>query len=1377
MTKSDAEFSNADERTHDSPSEDCSKGQPVDRSDIGVSTQKWSRKTIVGRSALILLVIVLLNEWHARHFYGKSLEAIREAVAAHREVDQENDQGLPLTAVEPLISGVPRRADRFHLSKPAHLVTYFSLFRTYAIRLELTDDHHVDSLQTGAWEKGRYTVEPITVREHLVARGHVMPRHFGFSRDKGAVVQLDFVNTPRRGHSHWGYTPNLYRELFRQALLIAAREELQLRTRDVNFGENLLKIERPHQDTEPLQLLVENRPADGGFTLYFGRGPADSIEELEEFSVELPKDVPVEEIVTTAERLSRTTFVDWLKKIDFDGSPNRMSESGAIPDQAKRSGTILNAVSQLATLRLLHLSIRENGESPEQLMALSGAYAILGELTEHFLHPLPEAARARALLYAERLAQRSPDSTLALAGRARVRTLVGLHSAALADLDRMQNLPTSTDDDGGNRNLVADWLSTVEAGARGDLAQLQKQTATEGVGLTAPLAALLQLQHASACGESRLIAAAANRMLALVPAQALGFERLITNATRETEWGRLNEIIVSSSQTIAEHSRQLAGLPESVRSVLAEVPDSTEACADSRTALYEELDTLDEQIADGIIVDAVEPALCTLATVCRESGFLQAVRSVSNRHYPVGYTTEERVELYRPFVKGHQLEAWLVGFSPSRDEAWTTLTTSFSERDRHWYWNRNFAPMMKMWTAWGLMHSGVDRRRQAIYQSSASVFGDLAWQACHGSTGEKRRMAARRLVNVSPNSEAAAAAVVSADWETVEDQASGWEEQFTHSAFIQRRLGEACLDSMSYRAAERCLKRSLSLFPDRTVSKLLAKCYLESGNNERWLDQMQRAAEMGTSETLTDRLISERVSSEIAEELLLQGKVSEALHHAKRATRSASAWGFSIAARCYESAADFKTAEKFIRMEAQNYELPFKWFYWCHRTGHGDLQAARAFIPDDVLQDCHTNPHSEGVVNSMLYHRLAGDLEAAADRLTLGHFAGDVEGPWSALHLDLIAREFLMAHEYRKPLRTAYELHSNLTPEENPLHREISPEEIKNSKHRLSYALMKHRHFTGTGRAVDPWEFFVALRRHFVSEEKQPLNLERLDWIVRAYGSPGSRTNMLYWIGKVLLLDDRKAEAIPYLQMAATSSYSHKYNAVLAGYELGQLGIFAGRLRPTEMEFEQAEEFRLYDEAAEFGRNGELDRAIKRCRKIIERSPDWAPAYYYLGELQQFLGNDEVALEQYGEAMRLKPEISDLRMARGNVFQKLGQFEDAVAEYEKVLELNPRDDDAHWRLGLLRAAAPVDELRDGDAALRHASSIDRDCLHPNNDFDTLFAVAHAERGDFETALQFFEKSNRFSLGDYEVYQRAMADCKAGKPFRLSTPDNKQAGRD
>ena len=595
-------------------------------------------------------------------------------------------------------------------------------------------------------------------------------------------------------------------------------------------------------------------------------------------------------------------------------------------------------------------------------------------------------------------------------------------------------------------------------------------------------------------------------------------------------------------------------------------------------------------------MDTVEPALCTLSTVCWESGFLQAVRSISNQHYPIGYTSEERLDLYRPFAEGHQFEAWFLSFSPSVEEAWTALLTSLNERARHLYWNRNCAQLMKKWTAWGLMHSGVDSRRKAIYESSAAVFGDRVWQARHGQTGDERRLAARQLLSISPESEAAVAVCIEADWQTVEGRAEEWEKQFASSPLVLMELGEAYHKSMRYADAERCLKRSFSLDPCRGVAESLAWCFYEDGDEDRWLKQMERAAEMGKSATLTDRLTSEGVYADIARRLLWQGKTSEAFKYAEQADRSGSAWGFSLIARCYEVKGDFTNAEKYIRRRSKSYGRPFDWYFWCHRTGQGDLQSAKASISDDLLEGYHASSLGDEVVTSMLFHRLNGELEEAINRLTLGHSLSDVQGAWSFLHWELMKLEFRKAGN-TDLLPNAYELQGNIEPEDDVLRVEFTPDEKR--MRILNQGIAHHEYFTESGRPVDPREFFVELRRHFVSEEKQPLNLKRLDWIVRAYGSPGSRTNMLYWIGKVLLLDDRKAEAIPYLKMAATSTYSHKHNAVLAGFELAELGMASGRLRSTEMEFEEAEQFRLYDEA--------LSWTAPVCGETLTRSASERP--------------------------------------------------------------------------------------------------------------------------------------------------------------------------
>lgn len=1372
MEKSDADISSADQGSKHLPVSGQNAGQCSVNTENSLSQRRRSSVTIVGRSLLVCLVALLLVELHARYFYGKSLEAICVAVEAHRKANPDGDDGLLVAEVEPLVMGLPRRLNRYHVRKPVRLISYFSFFRTYAIRLELTEDRHIETLQTGPWGEGRYSVEPVAISQQLAAQGYELPRHPGYEPDRGGVVQLKFGRKTHRHRYRRGTVANhLNRELFRQAFLIAARDELQLRTRDLNFGEELLMIERPPEDTEPLELLVESRSESGGFSLVLYRGTGDLGEDLEEIDVELDEDASVGDVVAAAERLSRTTFVEWLQTRKFTGRANEVVDVGDIPEEAKSSQESLTTVSQLAAIRSVHESIRDQGESPQRLTALSGAYAIFGELTDHLLHPMPAAARARALLYAERLVQRSPDSILGRAGRARVRTLVGLHAAALSDIDHLKIL--QTDKENAVPDLpsrVTNWLSTVETAARGDVAALQRQTLQEGVSVSAPLAALLQLQHASATGNRQVITSAAQRMLALEPFQGLAFDRLITTAAVGKERKRLRSILISTSQAMAQHSGRLSGLPDSLQKVMEKVPDSIEECAQWRDFLYEEFRTFDEQVADGAVDDPSEPALRTLSVLLRETGFLQAVRSIEFRGMsatgmgPDGEFLQDGFDRLRPFVQGHPVEEWFLSYSFDMEESWAALRKGWTPQATHDYWCRNSLPLLRRWMDWKLPALRIAKLQNQMVDGGAAVFGDLAWKVRHGLSGEQRRLAARLLLKVSPHSEVAVGAAVAGDWGFFEDQAVGWEEQFAKSAHVQAKLGEAWLNSMHYVDAERCLKQSLVLSADHNVMKLLAQCYLEQGEEELWLADLDLAAELELSSCLTPIRGNDWGLELIARGLLRQGKPERALAYAERSANAGAVRGPSVAAACYEAMGDFANAEKEIRIRREQYQILMDWYCWCHRTGYGDLRAAAATIPQEKLEELRTNPRPDACLLSMLHSQLNGDVKAAIKRLLRAHHTSLGSGPESHLYLELLTLE------YGKPVGDPWEFLNDIAPEDNPNHRDVSPE--KRRAEGLRLVLLSQASFSEKKQPTAPRQFFVELRRHLLRNERTPLNLQRLGWIVRVYGTAGFRTDMHYLIGRILLLDGRKDEAIPYLELAATSPYSDRRNAVLAGFQLRQLGQPASPLRPTELKVDEAVLIHLYDQARAFGKDGERQRAITRCERIVELSPDWAPAHFYLGRLWQDRGNDELAMQYFDEAVRIEPEIPDLRCTRGRLLQRLGKYSRAAVEYEKALELDSRDYNAHWLLGMIRAAAPVDELRDSQAALRHAKALDLDEIGYDYNPNVLLAAAHAERGNFEAAIEFAGKPTSMGYLDRDASQRSIANYRAHKPHRLKVPDEK-----
>ncbi|MBI1312049.1 tetratricopeptide repeat protein [bacterium] len=1333
-------------------------GPPPERSQDRI--RKWSPGTIVGRTLLAILLILALVEGHARYFYGKTLQGLQDAVVEHRnQADMSDSAPLTLESVRPLIKGIPQQREMYRVDRPVQFVTYFSFFRTYCIRMELDGSGGIKDLDAGDWDRRLYSNEPRSIIEHLAKFDVNIPRRPGYSTNLGQIVQLDYAGYRKTRTYRYGYPQNLCRELFRQALLIAARDELSLPTRDVNFGESLLQIQKPEDSTAPLILTIQNRPAHDGYQLFLDRGPFDSPDELQKLDVEFAVDIPLHDVISRAEALSRTTFVEWLKQAGFSGRPNSLAESGSIPDEAARLSNRLIASAQLGVLRHLHRSIREDGESPEQLIALSGAYAVYGELTSPFLSPISDVARARALLYAERLILRAPNSAMPYFGRARVRTLIGLHALAIEDIEHARHLladgSTSSDDP---KSALPDWVGTIEAACHGDIEQL-RSLSSAGVE-TSSLAALLWLQQVDAARDDMAIATAAKRLEELEPGQSLALDQLMTNVPPGPEYERLQDALVRSTQSLADNARNLSGLSDSLQELIANVPDSVPECATWRLSFRDSLLAQNDQIADGTVADLEEPALTALVGLSQESALIQAVRTMELATHPHGITPDELFTQLKPLVDRQSYREWYLFYSPKRREIWSEITADFSSSTRgKKYWTRNGKELLQFLSIWNPPATGANGRndwREAVESSTSKLLGDLAWQFENATGPERKRNASRAMMKVAPYSEAAVVATIRNDWQDSVPHVAEWEQKFARSPRIQAELGTALLYSRQFDDAERCLERSLRLRMDRDVLVTLAKCSLERGDETKWLERMERAARLPAGS-----LESHYVSYQIAAELLARGRLQDAFPYAERAAETYSAWGLLTLAACHEAASDYAKAEKLVRASAENYERHHEWYFWCRRTGRGDEAAARAAIPTEWMKEVQTEDSDNYCSMHMLFAMLDDDLQTAIIRMRIGLDNGDAEGPWSFVHLEFLKQE------YGKPVPDPR------WPVEYQKVEDPNSEEFRNA--RFGKALECYGRYTERGLPTEPVRFLSELRRHFSSPDPKPLNLHRLDWIVQAWGSSGSRTNMLYFIGKALMLDGRTEEAIPYFELAATSRYSQKYNAMLAGHELQKLGRLPGPLRPSELEFDEAQNIRLYDEACGWGNVGDIDRALQRCDLLIEQAPDWSPAWFARGRFRTMKADFAAAISDFDQLIRLEPDLPEAYLNRGYALQAAGRFADAATDYEKALELEPREDGAHWLIGMIRAAAPDSALRDGQAALLHVEALDDFFQNRQYNRNELLAAAHAELGDFDKAAEF---ARQWLTGAPETRMERIAQYENRQPYRLkpyeATTDAKAA---
>lgn len=289
-------------------------------------------------------------------------------------------------------------------------------------------------------------------------------------------------------------------EIPRQAFLIAARDELQIPTRDASLRESVDQAAEP----SPLAVvsLISGDPAipfkvNRDKLIVFCPKPRAV---LWEGDLELDSDRSLEQLVARCEELSRTKFVELLAGGELPKA-KLAEEDLPPPEHIERQLAEMDFVDQFAAVRALHRLIRERGESPRLLGALSHGYANLGLLTSCFMAPAHKVFFARSLLYAERLHARDHRSPRGLWRRAYARAIAGMHAAALEDLEAADKAAE------GSKIARPDWAGTIDAFCRFDERALSEAAARQ------PLAGVFLLKSLFGAQRHALVLSTAQKLL------------------------------------------------------------------------------------------------------------------------------------------------------------------------------------------------------------------------------------------------------------------------------------------------------------------------------------------------------------------------------------------------------------------------------------------------------------------------------------------------------------------------------------------------------------------------------------------------------------------------------------------------------------------------------------------------------------------------------------------------------------------------------------------------------------------------------------------------------------------------------------------------
>lgn len=742
------------------------------------------------------------------------------------------------------------------------------------------------------------------------------------SAKRAPLVALALPEEPARipGNSR---LPVLAREIVRQALLVAAREERGCLTRDAVLGEPQPKADAAAE----LQLrfvsrFFANSPAEFELSRPGREGRFERLwsEEVafEEDDSGLPNQIDYRLLAETAERWSREAFPKLLAPEGAEPRDARPQSDAAVPDAIAEQLLAMTETSQCTAIRDLHAAIREQGESDELLAALARGYANLGVLVDFHWNPAHKAFQARSLLYAQRLVARHPQRASSLRVRAYAMALCGLAQLALADLADAGKL--AADDPQSGDRAEPGWLAPIDEFCHAKFDALGERIGREGEGQLAGLLAFLLVEGNETEG---LTLQTARRVLEANPECYRVHDSMCATGGIATKH-RATEIPPSIlARNFPLRLQGAPGLPAAAANALSRKISSASGFAKLVDALA------DARLED----DRAEFTWNILGGLIRETQFIQLWRRVYFMRYEWAVPTDEYVEAILPLAAKHRYKP-LIEMCGVGGKEWFKAA------------NRLMDAIDLREIDFRLESILTQNLRQTWHEQRQRQYAD-----CRGR-GEIHRddtvadllaripvlrinMAhARRLLQLDPFSPRAHAEVIKHDWEIAAARIAEWEREFAGAPIVMRALADRYAGANDLAAAQRCLAAYLKKSPDFWAYRKLAGTYQAQGDVDNWkktLDEFLTQEDYGLEHA--------QVRVEIARHFMRQKEWELAQPYAEDAAESWAEWAMMCAIQCYQGSGDAeregvwrgRLIERYPN--AQHY---IDYYFWAKRSGSDD---------------------------------------------------------------------------------------------------------------------------------------------------------------------------------------------------------------------------------------------------------------------------------------------------------------------------------------------------------------------------------------------------------------------------------------------------------
>ena len=178
------------------------------------------------------------------------------------------------------------------------------------------------------------------------------------------------------------------------------------------------------------------------------------------------------------------------------------------------------------------------------------------------------------------------------------------------------------------------------------------------------------------------------------------------------------------------------------------------------------------------------------------------------------------------------------------------------------------------------------------------------------------------------------------------------------------------------------------------------------------------------------------------------------------------------------------------------------------------------------------------------------------------------------------------------------------------------------------------------------------------------------------------------------------------------------------------------------------------------------NEAITDVRNVLRQDPDNIDLRLQLANFYVQDRRPSKAMEIFDEILTSDGTQIGAMRGRADVLLNMGEQDQAVAAYETALEHFPRDDSILNNLAWVLATSPLSELRDGQRAVELATKACEVTEYKAAHILSTLAAAHAELGDFETALKWSGQAVELGREDIKPQlQQELESYRQGKAWR------------